>query len=136
MFRKERNSEDHPQYKRVEQVCGICGVKFHIAPGRIKRGIRFCSPKCGNESRARRLRKEESDKKNNILRDRIAKRDGNKCKICGFSAALEVHHITPKSEGGTHKQENLITLCPNHHAMVHKGLIQRSELTAFVVKKI
>ncbi len=127
-FRKERASEDHPQYKRIEQVCGICSKVFIIAPARVKRGIRYCSHECGNEARARRLRKEEGHKKSNILRERVANRDNNKCKICDFDHIVHVHHITPKKEGGIHSFGNLITLCPNHHAMVHAGLIERSKL--------
>lgn len=131
-YRKARKSEDHPQYKRIEQICRICGKTFHIAHGRVKRNIRYCSTECGNEARARRLRKDESDAATNCLRKRIAERDEHKCMICGFSFAVEVHHIIPRSEGGTHKSGNLITLCPNHHAMAHKGFIEKEELLKII----
>lgn len=62
-------------------------------------------------------------------------RDEWKCRICGKSYILtdrpkrdqeiwglqkkrlwvEVHHIIPKKNGGTHNLKNLITLCEKHH---------------------
>lgn len=44
--------------------------------------------------------------------------------------APEVHHIRPRSEGGTNDPENLIVLCPNCHNKADSGLISRSQLTA------
>lgn len=45
----------------------------------------------------------------------IMKRDGFRCQYCGASpssgAVLEVDHIVPQAEGGTHEASNLITAC-------------------------
>jgi 5-methylcytosine-specific restriction endonuclease McrA len=54
------------------------------------------------------------------LRQRIFKRDGYKCRVCGDGEGLTVHHITPRSEGGTDDPENLITLCDECHSRIHK----------------
>lgn len=51
----------------------------------------------------------------------VVHRDGG-CTIegCGSSYRLEVHHIVPRSRGGTHDLENLTTLCWwHHHVAVH-----------------
>jgi hypothetical protein len=32
---------------------------------------------------------------------------------------LHVHHIVYRSEGGTHAERNLITLCDVHHDLMH-----------------
>lgn len=32
---------------------------------------------------------------------------------------ISVHHITPRSAGGTDDLDNLVTLCLNHHHQVH-----------------
>jgi predicted restriction endonuclease len=46
------------------------------------------------------------------------------CEICGWKEATrDIHHILPVSEGGTNELSNLIVLCPNHHRMIHRGLI-------------
>ena len=41
-------------------------------------------------------------------------RDDHKCRICG-DYHVEVHHIIPRKDGGTHNLKNLITLCERHH---------------------
>lgn len=56
------------------------------------------------------------------------KRDGFKCAVCGFALCLNVHHIIAKSLGGSDELSNLITLCPNHHAMAHANHLSASEL--------
>ncbi|MBT8201953.1 MAG: HNH endonuclease [Acidimicrobiia bacterium] len=51
----------------------------------------------------------------------VLNRDGA-CTIdgCGGTYRLEVHHIVPRSRGGTHDLENLTTLCWwHHHVAVH-----------------
>ncbi len=42
------------------------------------------------------------------------------CVICGTNKNLEHHHITPKVRGGDDHQHNFITLCTEHHAMIHQ----------------
>ena len=47
-------------------------------------------------------------------------RDRAQCQDCGHkSHRVHVHHITPRSEGGEDKLENLTTLCPTCHAERH-----------------
>lgn len=50
-----------------------------------------------------------------ILRFRVLKRDGHKCRSCGagpeHGAVLHIDHITPISRGGVTVYENLQTLC-------------------------
>lgn len=45
----------------------------------------------------------------------------NRCSMpgCGATAFLEVHHVTPRSRGGSNKAANLVTLCGRCHAFVH-----------------
>ena len=33
-----------------------------------------------------------------------------------------MHHIKPRIEGGSDHPSNLVTLCPNCHALIHAGL--------------
>ncbi|HEX6947845.1 MAG TPA: HNH endonuclease, partial [Acidimicrobiia bacterium] len=57
------------------------------------------------------------------LRRAIIHRDGNRCAItgCGSRNRLQVHHITPWSQGGRTDPDNLITLCwYHHHIAVHQ----------------
>jgi 5-methylcytosine-specific restriction endonuclease McrA len=48
------------------------------------------------------------------------------CACCGWRPrppltlnAINAHHIVPKTSGGEDTPENLISLCPNCHAMAH-----------------
>lgn len=43
----------------------------------------------------------------------------NQCAICGNKDFLEVHHITPKTSGGTDDYDNLILLCACCHSAIH-----------------
>jgi hypothetical protein len=52
-------------------------------------------------------------------RDRIIRRDGSECLRCGSTQDLEVHHITPTSEGGSDEDGNLATLCKACHKEAH-----------------
>ena len=42
------------------------------------------------------------------------------CIICGTNKNLEDHHIKPVSRGGDNHQHNFITLCEEHHEMIHQ----------------
>ncbi|WP_231391317.1 HNH endonuclease [Megasphaera vaginalis (ex Srinivasan et al. 2021)] len=37
-----------------------------------------------------------------------------------YIKAEEVHHIIPLSEGGTHEEANLMSLCRSCHEKIHK----------------
>lgn len=66
-----------------------------------------------------------SQKKKESLIDVV----GTKCCYphCGEKIALEVHHITPREEGGTNNANNLVVLCPNHHRLARDGTIPRED---------
>jgi hypothetical protein len=48
---------------------------------------------------------------------------------------VEVHHIRHRADGGSDAVGNLITLCPNHHAMVHRNLIPAGQLTKAIARR-
>jgi 5-methylcytosine-specific restriction endonuclease McrA len=55
-----------------------------------------------------------------------------KCRYCGFDIVVEVCHKKPISKfnendliGNVNSRENLEYLCPNHHAMLDKGLLDK-----------
>jgi ATP-dependent DNA helicase RecQ len=59
------------------------------------------------------------------VRDAVLKRDNYKCVECGNrSAATEtdVHHLLPRSAGGSDEPSNLVTLCDGCHAAHHPKL--------------
>jgi len=60
-------------------------------------------------------------------REYVLHRDGHICQVCKGKSkypVLEVHHIIPRSQGGTDKPDNLITLCETCHQKYHRGEIK------------
>ena len=52
-------------------------------------------------------------------------RDDGKCQVpgCGCRKNVELHHLKLYSEGGSHRPENLVTVCWAHHEMLHRDVI-------------
>lgn len=55
------------------------------------------------------------------MRKLVRERDHNRCTWCGIPRSLHVHHINYRSQGGPHEPWNLITLCQEHHDLVHSN---------------
>ena len=54
------------------------------------------------------------------------RRDHNRCVVpgCRNHVWLDVHHLDPRAEGGTHDPERLAVTCGAHHKAVHRGTIR------------
>ena len=39
------------------------------------------------------------------------------CVVCGFSEVIDLHHLDENKKNNS--EANLISLCPNHHRMIH-----------------
>jgi len=52
-----------------------------------------------------------------------------KCQICGFDDVIEIHHVVSPKKGGDENFDNLVILCPNHHALLHAGLLKINHLS-------
>jgi hypothetical protein len=49
------------------------------------------------------------------------KKQKKKCVICGFDKVTHEHHLKMLSEYGLDKQDNIVTLCLNHHWIADFG---------------
>jgi len=56
------------------------------------------------------------------VRAAVLARDRHRCRArgCGATQFLEVHHVVPRSAGGSNRAENLVTLCSRCHQMWHE----------------
>lgn len=54
----------------------------------------------------------------------LFKKRDPKCQICGFDDVIEVHHIISPKKGGKNTTTNILILCPNHHSLIHAGLLK------------
>ena len=66
--------------------------------------------------------KNKRTKISKTLREKILKRDNNKCCLCGEANYLEIDHIKPIHQGGTNEENNLRTLCHSCNGKRNAGL--------------
>ena len=60
--------------------------------------------------------------------DAVLNRDNYTCQCCKIKkGTLHVHHIVYRSNGGSDKMDNLITLCENCHKKLHDGELKDFE---------
>src|SRR5690242_2023488 len=70
----------------------------------------------------------------------VVRRDNFACVECGVAvcnAETDVHHLLPRSSGGTDEPSNLITLCDGCHAAHHPklaGTLARRAIEIWAVK--
>lgn len=57
------------------------------------------------------------------VRQTVLDRDEGQCVVCGGTWRLELHHVVYRSQGGTHDESNLATLCQGCHRLIHAGTI-------------
>jgi len=59
------------------------------------------------------------------VRRSVLRRDQHRCQVpgCRHATFVDVHHIQPREDGGTHELENLLTLCGAHHRACHRGAL-------------
>ncbi|MHA1150730.1 MAG: HNH endonuclease signature motif containing protein [Promethearchaeota archaeon] len=67
-------------------------------------------------------------KRNNLLAYLVKKAKDFQCQLCSHlqftptrSYEIQVHHITPLSQGGGDTSHNMIVLCEKHHDEAHQG---------------
>lgn len=66
----------------------------------------------------------------------VWRRDGGRCTTpgCRSAVGLEVHHVVPRSEGGSHEPSNLRIQCSACHLGIHDGTLalegERTQLVA------
>lgn len=65
-------------------------------------------------------------------RARILKRDNHRCKLCMSGREVDIHHIVPQEEGGKTEDDNLISLCKQHHDLMKLAIFDREKLKALV----
>ena len=66
------------------------------------------------------------------VRAAVLARDRHRCTTPGCRSVhfLEVHHVVPRSRGGSNRAENLATLCSRCHGFVHERYLTNANLSA------
>lgn len=112
--------------ERVEvlNICKHCGREYST--------VALHSKYCSNSCKQKNYR--SKGKSDNMYDRKLLDLLGEyPCEICNWSSApRDVHHIIPVSENGKNIVDNLITLCPNHHRMVHTNSFSQDYLFEIV----
>lgn len=75
------------------------------------------------------------------IRKIVRKECNYSCQICHKqddknNPTFQIHHIQPKSEGGTDEKDNLTLLCPDCHKAIHGIRTQESDKSSKHKKRI
>ena len=121
---------------KVPTTCDQCGLNLERFPSHVRR-TNFCSTSCQREYWHTRIRGPRAGLwrggRGRWLRQFARQRDDYKCVVCGFDFLIHVHHVTPLADGGPDEATNVVSLCPNHHALAHAGIIDLEPFRRFDV---
>ena len=128
--KKTRSSvkESHEKYFQKGCKCEKCGNIFHTKD--YSRRFCFdCLPTTIKHTPGKKDPKSILDVSKRTTM-KILKRMNLPCSCCSFhldGIQLDIHHIVPKSKGGTDDMSNLTYICPNCHRIAHTNatLLQR-----------
>ncbi|MCP5450830.1 MAG: HNH endonuclease, partial [Gammaproteobacteria bacterium] len=64
------------------------------------------------------------------IKHQVLHESGYKCSnpVCRTILTLDIHHLEYVSKNGDNTPDNLLALCPNCHALHHKGIIPDNSL--------
>lgn len=113
-----------PKSRQFSHICAHCGTSFISS----NRNSKYCSNSCKQKNYRFKQKVEGINIRTlyKIFKD-------VPCEICGWSETTrDLHHIEEISKGGKNEVDNLISVCPNHHRMIHKNLISKDELLSIV----
>ena len=118
---------------KIMVLCDHCGRPIRRYPSQIiGNRYHFCNRFCAEHHHSILFSAEQNGRwsggKLSYQQAQARIRDNYSCVICGFNLSTDVHHITPKAQGGTDDFSNLITLCPNHHRLANLNIISVEHL--------
>lgn len=111
---KRRSGVDRSGAHEVK--CAQCGTPIYLRPSQLRNTQhQFCSQEC--------KRQFQITTGTHVPREYL-KRQYTQCQICALESPdiLVIHHKDGNRENNT--LENLLVVCPNCHARIHKRLIQ------------
>lgn len=109
------------RYERERRKCPVCEKKFEV---RCTKRQTYCSRPCYGVAQRKELSHEQGSdfcfgSAWQRRRTQILNRDGCCCVFCG-APARSVHHMVPRTHGGSHLPSNLATACWKCHNAMDK----------------
>ena len=122
----------HGQPSKISKSCEICGTIFPFNLSMRPNAI-TCSRKCLGiwqiVQRTGLLIKGGEYGCTATFRQMARKLFIDQCAICGWKETpCDVCHIIARKDNGSYTFDNVTMLCPNHHRMFDRGLIQLEEI--------
>lgn len=110
-----RNFGKHTDFK-VE--CHNCNDEFTVNEREKlfpQKERYFCSLQCANATGGKAKREKYGLKQYASIAKSYYE---EKCVVCGYNEVIDVHHIDENRQNNDPR--NLVILCPNHHALLHR----------------
>lgn len=95
-----------------DRLCAVCGEEFKPRVW----AQHICSPKCRQKAANQKIRQRNREVRRGIR---------NACIVCGFDLTTDIHH-----EAGRQYR-----LCPNHHALITRGIMKTEEVLRLKTKR-
>lgn len=112
-----------PKSLKYKQICKHCGQSFNSA----SKNAKYCSNSCKQKNYREKQKSLNLEAKSIKYYYKIFK--DIPCEICSWKeTSRDLHHIIEVSEGGLTEINNLISVCPNCHRMIHNNLISKDSL--------
>lgn len=108
-----------PRYRkttqRITKICSVCKKEFIVLDNKWGNRQKTCSISCSNTEKKKGVTYKKVYK---CYRQPCLTHNGKSCILCEFSDVVVVHHLDHNRKNNN--LQNLVTLCPNHHALAHK----------------
>lgn len=131
-YQKIHPTNDHG--KKKSKPCTVCGKEFFYWPA-VRPDAQYCCYACKASDHGRKVSGIKSGNWKGNERSKVSARSlarrylPAKCAICGWEEAhCDSHHIVLAKDNGLNALSNIIILCPNHHRLVHTGLLSPDDL--------
>jgi hypothetical protein len=115
-------------YQIAITTCRSCAKAFQVAGGReIEVSVATLARTTCDATHIGDLEADAPQRAKSTVsarkRRQVLARDGFTCRVpgCRSQRYLDIHHIRLKSEGGTNRASNLVTICSGHHQHLHDG---------------
>jgi len=116
-----------PKSLQYNQVCKHCGKEFISA----SKNAKYCSDSCKQKNY--RARQRSLSKDGISIKSYYKMFENTPCEICSWNKTTrDIHHIKEVVNGGTNELNNLISVCPNCHRMIHNNLISENDLLKII----
>lgn len=125
---------------QIKSICIVCKKEFIYKTYETKNkdGIRkTCSRSCSNINRAgTKYRQKCANKSEYNIRLLMNAFDFKSCMFqgCEYNKTYDVHRLIPGKSGGEYILGNMFAICPNHHAEIHRNIINVEKINDYTLK--